>query len=817
MDQNKLDYALLLRKALKHWYVFFLSLAISVAGAYALIKYKHPEYRSSALVLVEDEKDSKQLTQEAIFADLGLMDNGNNLLNEMMVLTSSPLLRQVVEKLELHHRYFQIDGIISRELYKNTPVEVLSWEPQEGYGGFYGVLEADNAGGFVLELDDKSLGDNNRFSGEFGKSLKLPSGTVTISNRENTTDFGQIGVLVSSVDAMVGQLRNGLSVELTAKGASVLKINMQDLSPERIRDVLTTLVEVHNQFSIDKKNSVFKNTIDLINDRIDLMISELSAAEQDVQEYKQRFSMTELSAEGTMLMTEVSSYSKEIAVKELQLDILSSIENFLEKNRNNFEFVPTNASITDLTLVNQIQSFNALLADRERKRSDLGPSHPDLIVVEKQIRNLRETIVESIQSIKKDLTIALDANQNVKGNLQTRLQTLPRRERELVEIERRKGVKENLYIYLLQKREEAAIALAATTAQLRVVEPAYVPTTPVSPNKIQIMVTALFLGMAIPSGIVFLLFFLNNKIQAEDDLERATTVPMVGVIAQSRKKARLVVHENSRSMSAETFRMLRANLSYIASGKEMKTVLVTSGISGEGKSFISLNLGVVQALAGKRVIILELDLRKPKQELYGEANLKKINEHGVVNYLIDHSLSAEDIITNSGAHPNLDIIRCGPKPPNPSELILSTRLRELMSILNANYDFIILDAPPVGLVADPLQMKDLADATMFVLRAGYSRKPELQLINDIVGKDKLPNPFIVLNGVRSGGSYGGSYGGYGYGYGYGHQGYYEEEQPKSIWRRWFGKKERNAAPIQEQTNQRSQNGAHESKKAAKVK
>ena len=514
-----------------------------------------------------------------------------------------------------------------------------------------------------------------------------------------------------------------------------------------------------------------------------------------------------------MLMTELSGYEKQIAGTETQLEILSYIEEFLEKNRNTFEFVPTNATLTDLTLVNQIGSFNKLLSEREEQRGKLGPAHSNLAVIDKQLRNLRETIISSVRSIKKDLTITLNSNQGVKGNLQTRIQTLPRRERELVEIERRKNLKENLYLYLLQKREESAISLSITTAKSQLVEPAGVPRLPSSPNRPQIWLIVIFMGFALPTGAVFLIYALNDKLRPEDDVERATGVAVAGAIAHSRLKGtRLVVKEKSRSITTETFRLLRANLSYIASGNEVKTVLVTSGISGEGKSFMALNLGLIEAMANKRVVILDLDLRKPRQELYNSARAMD-TEVGVVNYLVDPELCVEDVIENSGAHPNLDIIRCGPKPPNPGELILSGRLRELVLVLSSRYDLIILDAPPVGLVADPLQMKDLADITLFVLRMGYSRKGELNLVKDIAEKNKLPRPFIVLNDLKTDNNSGFSYGNsYGYGYGSG-SGYYDEDEDQPKWWQVWRKKKPAEKPVAT-ADQQDKNGAGKAKRQA---
>ncbi|MBK6620329.1 MAG: polysaccharide biosynthesis tyrosine autokinase [Saprospirales bacterium] len=306
-----------------------------------------------------------------------------------------------------------------------------------------------------------------------------------------------------------------------------------------------------------------------------------------------------------------------------------------------------------------------------------------------------------------------------------------------MEKERRKGVKENLYLYLLQKREESAINMAITAPTGKVVEPAKAPSNPISPVSTQIWLIAFFLGIAIPAGLVLLFENLNDRIQDETSIEKATTVPLLGSIAMSHRKTHLAVKEKSSSLVAEMFRLLRANLQYLTPGENLQVLLITSSFSGEGKSFIAMNLGMTLALTGKRVLILELDLRKPKQDLY--MGIER-GERGVVDYLVNPDVTASQIVRNSGLNPNLDIIVSGSKPPNPSELILSPRLRTLVDGMREIYDYIILDTPPVGMVADALQLNDIAQATMYVVRANYTRIPQLQIIEDIHNKKRCPGP-----------------------------------------------------------------------------
>ena len=763
----------LIGDVLRYWYVFALVTPLVIGLAYLYLKKTPPKYKAETLVLIKADEKSGQLSEEGLFNELGFGNKMKNLENEMLVLQSTPLMIKVVEKLNLNYRYATRLGIRMADLYHNSPVEILNWQPYEPDGELWGTIQPDEKGGFLFEYRDK------KFKGEFGKVLFLPDGRLTLSRERSIAMNSPLHIHIQSVRKRALQLLDAMEIIHIGKESSTLSLSIKDTSPERAHDILTELVTTYNNSTIDEKNQVYENSIDLINERINMIATELSEAESDVEAYKSRFSMTELSAEGSILMNEIAVNNKELSDKDVQLEILNSVEDFLIKNKDKFEFVPTNISINNLTLANQLVRFNQLLAEGARLRTDLGPSHPDLKLIEKQIQNLRQTIIDNIKAIKGDLQIASSASRDRKLMLESRLRSLPRRERELVEIERQKIIKENLYLYLLQKREESAISLAVTVANGKIVEPANIPATPVSPKTMQIWLIAIFLGLALPSGMALLINNLNDKVQFREDIEKVTEVPLLSMLSYNRNGKNLVIKENSRSISAEMFRLLRTNLSFIAPGEKLKTLLITSSMSGEGKSFISLNLGMTYALSGKKVLVLELDLRKPKQELY--MGIKK-SQKGLVNYLVNPETSPKEIIKNSGLHPNLDVITRGPKPPNPGEMILSPHLQKLIRLLKERYDLIILDTPPVGLVADAFQLKDSADASMYVVRAGHTRIGQIEIIDDITRHKKLPKAFIVLNAVQLGSikNYGYNYGyGYGYGYekGYGNgKGYFDEEK-----------------------------------------
>ncbi len=738
MKEDRIDFKMLLGKARKYWYLYLLFFPTAVGLAYLYLRVTPKKYEAHAVLLIKDEEKSGQLVEEAIFDELGLLARKKKSLeNEVLILKSTPLMENVVQNLELQYEYFSLDFLKKRDIYLDSPIKVIDWKPNGYYEYLDAKIQIDNKGGYRLESD------KHEYLGEFGKELRLPSGKLTLSFNRGKEFKGPIGLLISPTKEKAKELMDMLDVASMGELSSALSLTYKDVVPTRAESVVTELITLYNKQSIDEKNAVYENSLSLLNERISLISQELAAAEQNVESYKRQFNISELSAEGSMLMKDLSDFNREISGTAVQLEILSSIQDFLERNKDNFEFVPSNININNLTLSNQISSFNDLLRQRDQTKNKLGPAHPDVILVERQIKNLRQTIIENIQSIKADIQLGQNAKKELSANVESRMLSLPTRERELLDKERKKNLTENIYVYLLQKREQSAISLASTTSTGRVIEPAEA-SDPVSPKIPQVILIALFLGLALPSGIAFTLESMNDKVQTEDDVHRATTATVAGVIAFSRKKSRLVVKENSNSAAAEMFRLLRANLAYITPGEVLKTLIVTSGVPGEGKSFIALNLGVTQALAGKKVLLLELDLRKPSQEFEDI----EATEEGVVSYLVDPAVTMEKIIQNTGLHINFDVIRCGHRPPNPSEMLLSPRLRDLITALRSKYDFIILDTPPVGVVADALLLKEMADATMYVVRSGYTHLGEFRIINDIIQKGKLPRPFIVLNSVR---------------------------------------------------------------------
>ena len=733
-DQNNIGQWL--RKGLDYWYLFAIIFPAALVAAYLFLQYTPSKYKAEAMLLIKDEEG--QFNEELVFSELGLGKKSKNLENEVLVLKSTPLMYEVVQDLELQYQFIEIDGIKKLDLYGQSPIKILDWQPAAPEKDLEAVLTTGSLEEFHLELEE------GEYSGEFGKEVILPEGKLILFRNSGDEITNPIEIKITSLWNRAKELDKIFEVEVMGENSSVLHLSIKDQSPKRAQDLLTHLLEVYNERTIEKKNKVFENSIKFIDERVKLIAVELSETESDVEDYKRQYNVVELSTEGNMILTELSAFNKQISDSEVQMEILNTIQNFLTKNREHFEFVPTNLSLTNLTLNRLLDQFNELLTLRDKLKNELGAAHPELLLTERQLVNLRQTLINNIYSIKKDLQISNKANQELRTNLENRLQSLPKRERELIDIERKKDIKENLYIYLLQKREEAAISLSVTAATGHIVEPPSY-SDPVSPKKAQVWLVAAFLGLAIPAGFVFLLDSMNDKIREEEDILEATDVPVVGVLAQTRKKEKLVARENNFSTAAEMFRLLRSNLSHVTHNKNLRTILITSSIYGEGKSYIALNLAMTQVLTGKRVVIVDLDLRSQKPETYGQNAPARI---GVTDYLVNSAMTPRHVIHNSGLHPCLDLINRGSAISNPNQMVLSLRLRELMDQLKEVYDFIILDAPPVGLVTDTLEMNDLAEATMYVVRSKVTLKSHLKIVENISRMNKLPQPFIVLNGLR---------------------------------------------------------------------
>ncbi len=756
---------------LRFWYLYVISIGFAVTLAWLKIRYSIPIYAVGSTLLIKDENTkSAGFSQEAVFQDLGLMQSGPKLLNEIQILKSRQIMESVVRKLGLDVEYYTVGRVITSELYPAGPIRAtLHAVTEEGY----------NIPFLIKVLDDQhfNLTVRNQLSKhQFGENVQLPEGNFTFLLNGPTSEIYEYQVVFRRPAEVAPGYVGGLSINTVSNYASVLELSYRTPVPKKGIDILDTLVAVYNAAAINDKNKVGINTVQFIDDRLKILGQELSGVEGTLETYKKKNDIpTEISSSVETLISQVSEYDKEQSELEVQKSILAALATYFSSQLTQFEPAPINLLPANTQVATLVSRYNELVLERGRMLRSATADNPVVQNLTVQITTLRSSILETIRSTQQDLETGLTKIRNKNNIFRSKISTIPTRERGLIVIKRQQTIKENLYLYLLQKREETALTLAVAAPNSRVVDPAINKGGPISPNTRSIYMTALLIGLLIPSLLVYLKFLLTNTVQSTGEITAATRVPLLGAIGYKKNTEPIVVQKNSRSAMAEMFRLLRTNLQFIAAGQNNQVILVTSSISGEGKSFVALNLGITLAMGDKKTVIIELDLRKPKLIRY---LTKEPAENGITSYLIGH-LPAEQLVQQSLVHPNLYYIASGPIPPNPAELLLTDALQRLIEQLRLEYDYILLDTPPVGMVADALLIGKLVDSSLYIVRYAYSNRSSLSFIEELYREEKLPRMSIIFNGVKVSGSYGQQYG-YGYGYGYG---YYDDDQQRSWWRR----------------------------------
>ncbi|WP_017732628.1 GumC family protein [Nafulsella turpanensis] len=762
--EEEVDIKALLYKYLRYWYLFVLGVVLCLGLAFIYLRYSTPQYAISSKLLIKDDKKGPDiLGGNSLFSDLDIFKTTKNVENEIEVLKSLSLMRRVFTELSLYCTYY-LDGTVKdQEIYgKDLPVKVLVNRLDSTAFEKQIVIHVKDHNRFELEEEDEE-GNVSLTTHPFGQEIQKPYGTFTVlattdlaalegRKRDVMVKFQDINLIADYYSTEL------LKVETVNKDASVLKISMETSIPERGKDIINKLVEVYNKEDVEDKNLIAASTIEFIDERLKFLTTELTSVERDVEQFKRKNRLTDVSSEATLYLERASDYSKQLGELEIQIDVLKSIEEYLHKPDNQIQLVPSSLSIPDPTLLGLITTFNELQLERQRMLRTLPPDNPLVGNVHDQLLHLRANISENLRNIKEGLIITRDNLEANSAQFASRIKQVPTIERELVEISRQQGIKEGLYLFLLQKREESALSLAASVANSRIIDPAMAGREPVKPKKLMILLLAFFMGVGAPFALIYAKDLLNDKVQEKREVEEATGAPVLGEISHNEGGEALVVKENNRTPVAEMFRLVRSNLQFTTLGRENKVILITSSMSGEGKTFFSINLGASLALSGKKVVILSFDLRKPRllQELGIESGV------GITNYLVTEKMRVEDGLVPVKDQPHLFVMGSGPIPPNPAELMLSSRVGALIGELKEKFDYVLIDSSPVGQVADAFSLKPYIDSSIYIVRYGYTYKNQLSLIEEIYKSKKLRSPMVVLNDAKKENGYG-----YGYGYGYG--------------------------------------------------
>mgnify|MGYP000130303915 FL=1 len=796
-EDKEIDIQELLFKYLIHWPWFVGAVIVCLISAYIYLYVATPVYNISATVLIKDDKKGGSSNNVAGLDELGLsglITSSQSIDNEIEVLRSKTLVKEVVNYLNLYVTYQDDDQIPSKELYKTSPVQV-SMIPQEAEN-----LKKDIVIEIVVQpqgsLDVNVKMEDKEIQKHFEKlpailptdqgTLSFFQATDSISSKKNeevsspVQDVRHITATISQPMNVARGYCENLSIEPTSKTTSVVTISLKNSSLQRGQDFINQLLEMYNRNTNNDKNEIAQKTAEFIDERIGIISKELGSTEADLETFKRDAGITDLSSDAQIALTGNAEYEKKQVENRTQISLVEDLKKYL--GHNEYEILPSNVGLKDITLAAQIDRYNEMLIERKRLLRTSTENNPAIINLDTSIRATKANVQATLEGTLQGLFITkADLDREAKRYMR-RISDAPGQERQYVSIARQQEIKAGLYLMLLQKREENAIMLAATANNVKIIDDAIADVIPVSPRRSIIYLAALVLGIAIPVVVIFLIDLTKFKIEGRADVEKLTSVPVVGDIPltdeKNAKDGSIAVFENQNNLMSETFRNIRTNIQFMLQNNK-KVILVTSTVSGEGKSFTSANLAISLSLLGKKVVIVGLDIRKPGLNKVFNLSSK---EKGITQYLANPEMDLMSLVQLSDVNRNLYILPGGTVPPNPTELLARDGLDKAIEILKKNFDYVILDTAPIGMVTDTLLIGRVADLSAYVCRADYTHKAEYTLINELFHEQKLPNLCTIINGVdlkkrKYGyyygyGKYGKHYGygkRYGYGYGYGQE------------------------------------------------
>jgi capsular exopolysaccharide synthesis family protein len=796
-DDKEIDIQELLFKYLIHWPWFVGAVIVCLISAYIYLYVATPVYNISATVLIKDDKKGGSSNNVAGLDELGLsglITSSQSIDNEIEVLRSKTLVKEVVNYLNLYVTYQDDDQIPSKELYKTSPVQV-NLIPQEAE-----LLDDPMIVEMALQpqgsLDVNVKMEDKEIQKHFEKlpailptnqgTLSFFQTTDSISSKKNeevgspVQDMRHITATISQPMNVARRYCENLSIEPTSKTTSVVTVSLKNSSLQRGQDFINQLLEMYNRNTNNDKNEIAQKTAEFIDERIGIISKELGSTEADLETFKRDAGITDLSSDAQIALTGNAEYEKKQVENRTQISLVEDLKKYL--GHNEYEILPSNVGLKDITLAAQIDRYNEMLIERKRLLRTSTENNPAIINLDTSIRATKANVQATLEGTLQGLFITkADLDREAKRYMR-RISDAPGQERQYVSIARQQEIKAGLYLMLLQKREENAIMLAATANNAKIIDDAIADVIPVSPKRSIIYLAALCLGIVIPVVVIYMIDLTKFKIEGRADVEKLTSVPIAGDIPltdeKNTKEGSIAVFENQNNLMSETFRNIRTNIQFMLQNNK-KVILVTSTVSGEGKSFTSANLAISLSLLGKKVVIVGLDIRKPGLNKVFNLSSK---EKGITQYLANPEMDLMSLVQLSDVNRNLYILPGGTVPPNPTELLARDGLDKAIEILKKNFDYVILDTAPIGMVTDTLLIGRVAELSAYVCRADYTHKAEYTLINELFHEQKLPNLCTIINGVdlkkrKYGyyygyGKYGKHYGygkRYGYGYGYGQE------------------------------------------------
>jgi len=734
-----------------YWPIFIAFLIISLCAAWFYLKITPPKYEIVASIMIKDEK--KGSTEGQAIESLNQLSRKKIVENEIEIFRSRTLMQEVVRNLRLYASLYEDDKFAPKSAYLTSPVVIEALKPDN--------LESVSKIEFqFIEKDSQIIIGSRKYP--LNQFVNTDYGVLRFSPNKRQLNKPSKPLFFSLDDPkkVTTDLLEALTATASTKLTSILTLKIKDVDPRKGEDILNELIFVYNKASLDEKNKLAKTTTSFLKERLSSVEQELLDIEKKAQGYKSSRGAVDIGTQGELFLKSVNETDKQLADVDLQLSALNQVEKYVRNKESSEGIVPSTLGLQDKMLPELLNKLYNHELEYERLKKTTAENNPILTSIRDQINKIKPGLLENIQNQRASLEASKLNLHSTNNNFSSVLQSIPQKERELIDISRQQAIKSNLYAFLLQKMEESDLSYRSIIIDTRIVDSAQASLKPVSPKSKLIYIVAFIFALIIPAGFVSIKEFLNRKILFRHEIESLTSTPIIGEISLDNSKESLVIQEGKRTFVAEQFRRMRTSLGYVGGNSGKKKILVTSSLSGEGKSFVAANLALSLALTDKKVVLLELDLANPS--LSNKLNVSY--EEGVSNYLWGEC-EPEHIIKRTAANNNLFFVPSGPLPDNPSELLMSRKLKELLLYLEEAFDIIIIDSAPASLLSDAYVLSPLCDVTLYVVKHKFTPKSYLERLDEENAVNQLNNMRIVFNGIQSRGF---TKNGYGYGYGYGY-------------------------------------------------
>lgn len=743
--------------------VFLVSVSVCLLAAYLYLRYTTPIYRAVGTISFVSENNRSDKFEQIFKAN-----QTEDILAEMEILRSISLMERVINKAGMQTNYSAVGKIKSLNIYKSCPFRLDIFELTDSSQNFSMTIDFDNQTDFKL--------NNEKQTFKIGQVFKNANGVFRISNPDNNFIGKKYSVSWTPAAMLAPAYASMIRVSPKVAGSMIYNISVDNTSLWLASDIINNLIDEYRIANIEYRNITTMQTLNFISDRMLILENDLDTVERRLLAFKQFYDIIDMAEQSRRYFEKIAEADNVYNVYRMNLKVVDLIEEYLSDKNNLFEKVPSSLGIENEAFQKLVGEYNLKVAER-KNLLDAGTKPENVVIknLENQSQEIRVAIFESLKNSKKLYqTLINDAN-NIGSTARSELKFLPQRAKELLEIEREKDIKQRLYNFLLEKREETAMSKASTIPNSKILSYAAGSTNPIKPNRRGIQILAIIIGIGLPAMFIFFQEVINDKVHTRFDIEKITSASILGEVGHSYSSSSMIVSKTNRSMVSEQFRIIRSNLQYVLNKVEKPVIMITSSFSAEGKSFITTNIGGVMALAGKKTVMLEFDIRKPK--LFSGLNLAF--KSGITNFLVGKT-EMEELPVRVPGFDNLYAISCGPVPPNPSELLLDSRVEELFVWLKENFDVVIMDTAPVGMVSDAMTLGKFADSTLYIVRQGHTYKKQIALIDEFYEEQRLPKISIILNDIKIKPGYGYyGYGRYGYGYGYG-GGYYDTDNDTDV-------------------------------------